>query len=183
MFGPAPMLTFAFLQVGSVADGARGFWLALLASIFVAIGPYSALLLLARRGRVSDRFVGQRAQRAPILMAVLLSLVVGLVLLVLLRAPGALIAVTIAAAIGLLVVTAVNLRWKLSIHCAIVAFVWALQWQYLPSYVAAVLVLVPAIVAWARVMERAHSIAQAVAGLSAGVAVFACYIGLLAALT
>ncbi|WP_285035167.1 phosphatidic acid phosphatase [Plantibacter sp. ME-Dv--P-095] len=181
VFGPAPLLTFALIQAG-VGTAPRGIWTALLASLLIAVLPYAALILLARSGRVSGRFVSDRRQRGPILACVLVSVVLGVSLLVWLGADARLLAVGIAAIIGLLVVTAVNLAWKLSIHAAIAAFVAILQFGSLPVALAATLLLVPLVVGWARVREGAHTTAQVIAGFGAGGAVFLAYLPILAAL-
>lgn len=179
VFGPAPLLTFALIQAG-VETEARGVWTALLGSLLIAVLPYGALILLARSGRVSGRFVSDRRQRGPILACVLVSVLLGVAVLVWLGAGPQLLAVGIASIIGLLVVTAVNLAWKLSIHAAIAAFVAVLQFAYLPPTFAALLLIVPAAVGWARVREGAHTPLQVLAGYGSGVAVFLCYLPILA---
>ena len=182
IFGPAPLLTFALVQAGA-QTGARGIWTALLGSLLIAVLPYAALILLARSGRVSGRFVSQRRQRGPILACVLVSVILGVSLLIWLGAGAQLLAVGIASILGLLVVTAVNLAWKLSIHAAIAAFVGVLQFTYLPPLIAGALLLVPVAVGWARVREGAHTPLQVLAGYGSGVAVFLCYLPILALVT
>jgi membrane-associated phospholipid phosphatase len=182
VFGPAPLLTLALVQAGALT-GARGIWTALLGSLLIAVLPYGALILLARAGRVSGRFVSDRRQRGPILACVLVSVVLGVAALVWLGAGPDLLAVGIASIIGLLVVTAVNLAWKLSIHAAIAAFVGVLQFTYLPPLIAALLLIVPVAVGWARVREGAHTPLQVLAGYGSGVAVFLCYLPILALVT
>jgi len=179
VFGPAPLLTFALIQAGA-QTGARGVWTALLGSLLIAVLPYGALILLARAGRVSGRFVSDRRQRGPILACVLVSVILGVAALVWLGAGAQLLAVGIASILGLLVVTAVNLVWKLSIHAAIAAFVGFLQFAYFPPLVAAVLLLAPAGVGWARVREGAHTPLQVLAGYGSGVVVFLCFLPILA---
>lgn len=179
VFGPAPLLTVALVQAGA-QTGARGVWAALLGSLLIAVLPYGALILLARAGRVSGRFVSDRRQRGPILACVLVSVILGVAALVWLGAGAQLLAVGIASILGLLVVTAVNLVWKLSIHAAIAAFVGVLQFAYFPPLVAAVLLLAPAGVGWARVREGAHTPLQVLAGYGSGVVVFLCFLPILA---
>lgn len=181
VFGPAPLLAFALVQAG-ITTGVRGLWTALLGALLIAVLPYAALILLARTGRVSGRFVADRRQRGPILACVLVSVVLGVSLLVWLGAGAQLLAVGIASIIGLLVVTSVNLVWKLSIHSAIAAFVGVLQFTCFPAPIATVLLLVPAAVGWARIREGAHTPLQVLAGYVSGVAVFLCYLPILAAL-
>ena len=67
IFAPPPLLVVLLLEVGFLEAGWTGAGFALVAALFVAIGPYVAVIVLSRMGVVSDRFVANRKQRAPIL--------------------------------------------------------------------------------------------------------------------
>lgn len=175
VFGPAPLLTVAFVEAGLWVGSAPGWW-ALLPILGVAVVPYLAMIWLARQGRVSDRFVGQRSQRLPILLGVL-GVVFGVIVILLgVRAPWEVTSLTIASAVGLIVVMAVNVVWKLSIHMAIAAFVWLLQFTVMPWWAAALLGLAVITLGWARIVVRAHTTAQVLVGVLAGAVVFIVYL-------
>ncbi|ODA89447.1 hypothetical protein ATY41_05970 [Leifsonia xyli subsp. xyli] len=171
--GPAPLLTIAFVEARLQVGSAAGWW-ALLPILGVAVLPYLAMIWLAHRGRVSDRFVGKRSQRLPILLGALVVVAV-IVILLAAEAPWEATSLTIASAVGLVVVMAVNVVWKMSIHMAIAAFLWAYQLTVLPGWLVVLLVLAVVALGWARIAARAHTLAQVIAGCGAGLAVFGVY--------
>ncbi|WGD37094.1 hypothetical protein [Lysinibacter sp. HNR] len=176
VLGPAPLLSLVYLQAG-LAEGTRGVLFALLPIACVAILPYVALVLLARQGKVSGRFISKRTQRLPILLAVLVLAVAVVIVLAVARAPGSLIVVTIASTVGLTVVMLVNVFWKLSIHLALATFAAFYQFTLLPA-LWAVLLLVCGLLAlaWSRFVLGAHTVAQILAGVGAGLVVFLVYL-------
>ena len=175
VLGPAPLLSVLFLEAG-LESGSGGWW-ALLPILGIATIPYCALILLARRGRVSDRFVGERRQRLPILLGILVCIGIVLAVLALADAPTPIVTASIAAAIGLVVVMVANAVWKLSIHMAIVMFFALYQFIALPPWAAMVLVIaLPLTLGWARIAARAHTLAQVIAGAAAGALVFVVYL-------
>lgn len=175
IFGPAPLLTLAFVEAGIRVGMLAGWW-SLLPIFGVAILPYAAMIWLAHRGRVSDRFVGERSQRLPVLLAVLGSVIAVIAILLVVAAPWPVTSLTIASALGLVVVMTVNARWKLSIHMAIAAFVCLYQFTILPAGAAAATLVILPLLGWARIAARAHTSAQVVAGALAGAAVFLAFL-------
>ena len=168
VFGPAP-LGSALLLFAALSDGATVHNLVAggLAVLFVTAGPLMALLYLSRRGRVSDHHVSERSQRAPVLAGVLGCMTVGTLLLYLWGSPASLYRMLLGLAVGLLLVMAVNLFWKLSIHAAVAAFfVLSICAIFGPGLLWAA--VVPAAVGWSRVRLKAHSPAQVLAGWSVG---------------
>jgi hypothetical protein len=178
VFGPAILLTVLLFEVGLVAAGWEGLLFAFVATVFVAVGPYLAVIWMSHRGKVSDRFVGNRKQRAPVLLGVLGSIGVGLCLLIVMGAPREVLVTTICAAVGLVLVMVVNLLWKLSIHSAIAMF-FALAQVILFGTVGLLAFVVPVVVGWARVRVQAHNINQVIAGAGVGVIVSGIYFLLL----
>jgi len=166
-FAPPPLLVVLFLEVGIREADWTGVGFALLAAVFVVIGPYLAVIVMSRRGAVSDRFISNRRQRAPILLGVLLSIFAGLFLLIVLAAPRALVTAILCIAVGLIWVTVVSLFWKLSIHAAIAMFFAAAQVILWGPWGLAAL-FVPVSVGWSRVHLRAHTGPQVFAGFGVG---------------
>ena len=79
------------------------------------------ILLGVRRGTLSDRHIGVRAQRTRPLTLGLVSVLVGLTLLLVLGAPRELIALVVASFAGGAVGTAINHFWKMSVHASVAA--------------------------------------------------------------
>ncbi|MFJ3956470.1 phosphatidic acid phosphatase [Arthrobacter sp. NPDC090010] len=169
------VLVTAFLLVScALTDGWRGFWFGLLAAVFTALGPFVGIVIASRRGRLSDHHVGNRRQRLPVLLASLVSAGIGFALLVGLGAPRAAVVGLLSVALGMVVVGAVNAFWKLSVHMAVVSFTTAALIAALSPW-GWLLLLVPAAVGWSRVRLGDHTVAQVLAGIPAGLLVWAAY--------
>lgn len=134
-----------------------------LAALFVCVIPLLVVLVLVRRGRITDHHVSDRRQRAPVLLMALCSILAGLAVLAAVGAPASVAAMVLAVVGGVVVIGAVSPFWKMSGHasaisCAAVVTVLMLGVAWLP-----LLILVPA-VGWSRVFLRAHTLGQVVAG-------------------
>ena len=138
--------------------------------LVAVLAPLSYLVMLVRRGLVTDLDVRLRKQRArPLLLTTLCSAVAFLLLLI---GVASVSMVTVAA--GFLVqavaIYVITLRWKISVHCAVAAgaatTVWALWGQP-----AALLFGLP-LVAWSRVKLHRHSVWQTIIGGLLGLSVF-----------
>jgi uncharacterized integral membrane protein len=105
-----------------------------LAALFVCVIPLLLLLVLVKLGKVTDHHVSDRKQRAPVLLMALASIVAGLLVLNAAGAPQSVVAMVLAVVGGVVVLAGV------SISTAITA------------------------VGWSRVVLRAHTVAQVVAG-------------------
>jgi membrane-associated phospholipid phosphatase len=133
------------------------------AVLCAAVIPMVYIVGGVRRQRLTDRHVRLRAQRPLPLLIGIASVLAGIALLALGHAPRDLVALIVAMGAGLFSSLVVTLRWKISIHVAVVAgavvilaLVFGLTW----------LVLAPVILAigWARVVIGDHTPAQSIAG-------------------
>jgi hypothetical protein len=150
----SPMIEAGF--PGTVVYGA-------LAALFVCVLPLFLLLGLVRLGKVTDHHVSNRKQRAPVLLMALASVLAGLLVLAAVGSPRSVLVMVLAIVAGILVLAAVSPFWKISGHAAAISSsalicVLMLGPAWLP-----LLMLIPA-VGWSRVVLRAHSAAQVVAG-------------------
>jgi len=134
-----------------------------LAALFVCVLPLVALLVLVRLGKVTDHHVSDRKQRAPVLLMALGSIAVGLLVLNAVGAPPAVVAMVLAVVGGVAVMAAVSPFWKMSGHAAAMSCAAVVSVLMLGTAWAPLLLLIPA-VSWSRVVLRAHSLAQVVAG-------------------
>ena len=134
-----------------------------LAALFVCVLPLFLLLLLVRLGKVTDHHVSNRKQRAPVLLMALASVVAGLVVLQAAGAPRSLMVMVLAIDGGIVVLAAVSPFWKISGHAAAVSSAAVISVLMLGPAWLPLLLLVPA-VGWSRVVLRAHTLAQVVAG-------------------
>lgn len=134
-----------------------------LAALFVCVLPLFLLLVLVRQGKVTDHHVSDRKQRAPVLLMALGCIALGLLVLSAVGAPQSVIAMVLAVVGGVAVLAAVSLFWKMSGHAAAISCSAVVAVLMLGAAWAPLLLLVPA-VGWSRVVLRAHSVAQVVAG-------------------
>ena len=149
-------------------------WLqGIVAALFTVGLPFAGILVLKRRGRVTDHHVGVRTQRAPILAASAVSLGIGALLLVLLDAPAAMFGEIGGVFIGLMICLAANLVWKLSVHSAVAAYVGLALLAPVPAVGAALALLLASATGWSRVKLGDHTPTQVLAGHIAGCLVFA----------
>jgi membrane-associated phospholipid phosphatase len=165
-----PPITVALLLLLSPAmePGFPGtVWFGAVAVLFVCVLPLAAVILLVRLGKVTDHHVSDRRQRAPVLAMSVVSLLAGLAVLLAINAPYSVIVVVLAIVGGVVILAVISLFWKISGHAGAIALttvisVLILGVQWLP-----LLLLVPA-VGWSRVVLRAHTVAQVVAGALVG---------------
>ena len=150
------------------------------AVMFVLVGlvPLAFLSALVRRGDVVSLELRERQKRTvPYLVGATTTALSAAGLFALLAPERHLLAAATAAqAFNLLVLMAINLRWKISLHLAAVATTFALlAWTahaggaVPPILLAALAALVP-LVAWARLRLDAHTTGQIVMGTLFGLA-------------
>jgi membrane-associated phospholipid phosphatase len=141
---------------GTMAYGA-------LAALFVCVIPLLLLLVLVRLGKVTDHHVSDRKQRAPVLLMTLGSIVAGLLVLEAAGAPESVVAMVLAVVGGVVVLAGVSPFWKISGHAAAISSSAVIAVMMLGPAWLPLLLLIPA-VGWSRVVLRAHTAAQVVAG-------------------
>ncbi|MET4592037.1 membrane-associated phospholipid phosphatase [Arthrobacter sp. 754] len=164
VFQPPVVVTLVLLISPAVQPGFPGtLGYGALAALFVCVLPLILLLLLVRLGKVTDHHVSNRKQRAPVLLMALASVAAGLVVLAAIDAPRSVVVMVLAIVAGIVVLAAVSPFWKISGHAAAISSSAIIAVLMLgPAWLPLVL-LVPA-VGWSRVVLRAHTLAQVVAG-------------------
>ena len=172
-FQPPVVVTIQLLISPLVQDGfpatmAYG----ALAALFVCVLPLLLLLVLVRLGKVTDHHVSDRRQRLPVLLIALASILAGLLVLSAAGAPASVIAMVLAVVGGVVVLAAVSPFWKISGHAAAISCSAVVAVLMLGPAWTPLLLLIPA-VGWSRVVLRAHTLAQVVAGTLFGGVVMA----------
>ncbi|AJM77211.1 hypothetical protein [Rathayibacter toxicus] len=172
VFSPAVLAVVVPVLVGAQATEPvlSGIAWGALSALFGGVVPYLSVRVLMRAGRIhGGHHVPDRRERALPIGLSLASILVGLVLLVVLGAPRALVLFGVVTVVVIVVVGAVNLVWKLSAHaavvasCAVVVLIVYGPWSLLISTPIVLVTL------WSRVRLRAHTPAQVVAGAVVGV--------------
>jgi membrane-associated phospholipid phosphatase len=135
----------------------------LLGAMFVCILPLAYVLVLIKLGRVTDHHVSDRRQRPALLLLALISVLAGLVVLQVIKGPVSVSLMTIALIGGIAVLAVVSAFWKMSGHAsAVAAAAVIVVLMFGPAWLP-LLVIVPA-VGWSRVVLRAHTLGQVIAG-------------------
>ena len=164
VFQPPVVVTLQLLISPLAGDGfPETIGYGALAALFVCVLPLAVLLVRVRLGKVTDHHVSDRKQRAPVLLMALGCIAVGLLVLGAVDAPKSVIAMVLAVVGGVAVLAVVSPFWKMSGHAAAVSCAAVVSVLMLGAAWTPLLLLVPA-VSWSRVVLRAHSLAQVVAG-------------------
>lgn len=169
VLSPAALATLLLLST-PLRRAQVGWSDALVAALFTTIIPWLVLLAAKLRGMVTDMHVTQRRQRHRLYALAAGSILGGLLLLQVMNAGAAMFREVLAILLGLLVVSVVNLWWKVSVHLSVGTYV-ALQAAdgmggYMPVVVAGIAVL-----SWARIRSGEHTASQVCGGVLVGVAI------------
>ncbi|MEV0531953.1 phosphatase PAP2 family protein [Kitasatospora sp. NPDC050463] len=166
---PAHLAIVLLLLVGahSTEDWSGTGW-GLLAAWFCGVVPLGVIALGVRRGTLTDKHIRIRRQRVVPMAASLLSVVAGVALLYALDAPAEVGALVVAMLAGLVSALAVTVWWQVSLHNAVAGgaamiLVLAFGPVVLPLAAAA-----PVAVGWSRLVLKAHTPAQVLAGTALG---------------
>lgn len=167
---PTLLLALLYPVVGALVAGWAGVAWSLLGMVFTVVIPAAIVHAGVRAGRYTDHHLREREQRAVPLGLAALSVLLGAVVLAAAGAPAGVVVLQVAVLATMLVATGITLVWKVSFHVAVVSASavaltaagggwWALAWLAVPT------------VGWARLVLRAHTAAQVVAGLAVGAGV------------
>jgi membrane-associated phospholipid phosphatase len=170
--GSPPVLSaVAMALVASTLPSPRAWhWAAGYVSVAI-LTPVLYLVWLLYRGQITGLGVELREQRVrPLIFALVCA---GLAWLVLAQggAPQQMVALARGLWLELVVLFAITLSWKISVHAAFVASVATLVWS-LSGTPVPLLIGVP-VVAWSRVRLRRHAVDETVAGALLGLTIFA----------
>ena len=168
-----PLVLSLLLVLAAVRDGGGGVALipGLVAAVTICLAPLLVVVILARRGKLTDHHVGDKKQRRPVMLWTLGSALVGCGILTLINTPVTVWALIAGILGGILALIIVSPFWKVSGHAmtlggatissAMLFGVWSI-----PFVIAAPLVC------WSRVYLKDHTLSQVLAGFVTGLVVF-----------
>ncbi|MGW4894077.1 hypothetical protein ACWEQL_17665 [Kitasatospora sp. NPDC004240] len=168
VLAPANLVIALLLLVGwHSTESWSGLGWGLLAALFCGVIPISIILFGVRRGELTDKHIRVRRQRLVPMALSLVSVVVGIATVYLLDAPRDVSALVVAMLVGLVTSLLVTVGWQISIHNSVAGgaamiLVLAFGPVMLPS---ALLVVA---VGWSRLVLKAHTLAQILAGTALG---------------
>jgi membrane-associated phospholipid phosphatase len=118
---------------------------------------------MVRRNRLDSVFASMRKQRTKIYAIAAILAGVNCIILLSLEAPLTLLALCVAGFSATAVFMCINLRWKVSLHTAVITAAVTVLFILYGFASTASIVLIP-LVAWARIELEHHSPAQAITG-------------------
>ncbi|MFD7263452.1 hypothetical protein [Streptomyces sp. NPDC059874] len=139
----------------------------LLGALFCGVVPIGIIVLGVRRGALTDQHIRVRRQRMVPMALSLVSVVAGITLLHVLGAPADVFALVVAMLVGLASSLLVTVGWQISIHMSVAGgtvmiLLLVFGAPVLPA------ALFAAAVGWSRLVLRAHTPAQLLAGTVLG---------------
>ncbi|KJS62001.1 hypothetical protein [Streptomyces rubellomurinus] len=165
---PANLVIALLLLVGwhSTRSWAGLGW-GLLAALFCGVVPIGIVLLGVKRGELTDKHIRVRRQRVVPMTLSLISVAAGITLLHVLNAPADVSALVVAMLVGLVSSLLVTIGWQISIHNSVAGgtvmiLLLAFGPRMLPAALAA------AAIGWSRIILKAHTNAQILAGTALG---------------
>ncbi|MDD3079427.1 MAG: hypothetical protein PHH37_10035 [Paludibacter sp.] len=177
-FQPLLMPTFGMIMLMSldIFDVLPFFWktMAVVGTLlFTGILPAAPILLLIRKGEVHDLFISRREERTlPYLFSFLAYVFWTLYLWRVLNLPLFMVGMGIGTATSVLLITFINLKWKISAHLSGIGglaggvFGICYRLAYNPFWLFVIILALSALVALSRIELKAHTPGQTLAGFS-----------------
>ncbi|WP_031074385.1 hypothetical protein [Streptomyces sp. NRRL WC-3742] len=168
VLAPANLVIALLLLVGwhSTHSWAGISW-GLLAAAFCGVIPISIVLFGVKRGELTDKHIRVRRQRVVPMALSLISVATGIALLYALHAPADVSALVVAMLVGLVCSLLVTIGWQISIHNSVAGgTVMILLLVFGPWALPAALGAIA--IGWSRIILKAHTIAQILAGTALG---------------
>ncbi len=156
-----PTLVLVALYHASNIAAALGY--ALIVFIFLSIGPTIYIVRGVRRGEFTDVDVSLRTQRNRPFLFGISSAVLALIALYVLHAPKNLQTIVLMTLISGIIMFAITLWWKISIHTSALAGSLAILTVLYGTIVLPAFILLIAL-CWSRIVLRRHTLAQVIAG-------------------
>lgn len=168
VLAPANLVIGLLLVVGwHSTHGWRGLGWGLLAALFCGAIPLGIILLGVKRGSLTDKHIRVRRQRMIPMGASLLSVIAGVTMLYALDAPREVSALAVAMLVGLSTSLLVTVWWQMSLHNSVAggaALILALVFGPATALTA----LAVAAIGWSRLVLKAHTLPQVLAGTALG---------------
>ena len=139
--------------------------------LFTGILPATPILLLMRKGEVHDLFISRREERTmPYLFSFLAYTFWSFFLYKVLQLPLFMVGMGIGTATSILLITFINLKWKISAHLSGIGglaggvFGICYRMAYNPVSLLVIILFISALVAISRIGLKAHTPGQTLAG-------------------
>lgn len=169
VLSPAPVVAALVLALAlhSAHSARQALLQGAIALAFGSVLPFAFIVYQVRARRITDVHVGDRRQRPQVMAVSFLLALCGFGLLLWTGATRVLIAAVVAGLAGILVCLTVTVRWKISIHLAVLGGASTVAGLALgPWWATTALLTIP--VGWSRVRLGDHTVPQVAAGAVVG---------------
>jgi hypothetical protein len=167
LFEPKNWIIAVTVLIGWHSGHLAGIGWGLLGALFAAILPTLFIKRGMRRGRFADRHVGTREHRLTVMAFIIASVTAGVCLQAFGGAPRPVLALTVTMLSAIVLLMAITVAWKISVHCAVSSGATImLALTYGPAMLA--LYALVGLVAWSRAELKDHTPVQAAAGTILG---------------
>lgn len=151
-------------------------WLAVMGTLlFTGFGPASPILIMMGRGKIKDLYISKKEERTlPYLFSFLSYVFWTFFLWKTLNFPVFLVAMGIGSTITILLITLINLKWKISAHLSsvggLVGGIFGICYRMAinPLWFLVTALAIAALVALSRIELKAHTPGQTLAGFTLG---------------
>jgi membrane-associated phospholipid phosphatase len=151
-------------------------WVAIIGTfLFTAVMPATPILIMIRKGEISDLFISKREDRTmPYLFSLLAYVFWSLFMSRTLQFPNFIVAMGFGSAFSIFIIVLINLKWKISAHLAgiggLAGSIIGISYRMAinPIWLIIIVLTITALVAISRIGLKAHTPAQTLAGFVIG---------------
>lgn len=143
--------------------------------VFTGLVPAAPILLLMKKGAIHDLFISRREERTmPYLFSFFAYIFWTLFLWHTLQLPLFMVAIGVGTALSILLITFINLKWKISAHLSgiggLAGGIFGISYRlaYNPIWLLVIILFLSALVALSRIELKAHTPGQTLAGFLLG---------------
>ena len=143
--------------------------------VFTALMPAMPILLMLRSGQIRDLYISKREQRTmPYILSMIAYLFWTIFMWRILKMPLFLVFMGVGSTLSLVVITLINIRWKISAHLSGIGgltgaiFAYAYIMCINPIGLMILMILLSGLTAFSRMELKAHTPGQTLAGFTVG---------------
>ena len=143
--------------------------------VFTALMPAMPILLMLRSGQIRDLYISKREQRTmPYILSMIAYLFWTIFMWRILKMPLFLVFMGVGSTLSLVVITLINIRWKISAHLSGIGgltgaiFAYAYIMCINPLGLMILMILLSGLTAFSRMELKAHTPGQTLAGFAVG---------------
>lgn len=143
--------------------------------LFTALLPAMPILLMLKNGQIKDLYISKKEQRTfPYLFSIIAYVFWTIFLWRILHLPHFFVAMGIGSIISIIIITLINLKWKISAHLSGVGgltggvFAYSYIMGVNPVFAMIAMLVISALTAFSRIELKAHTPGQTLAGFTVG---------------